>query len=229
MLNERFTTQQKTYSQGSDHSTSQPRASYATERANVLFGCYRRGDANDPDTYVAAIAAVLSLYDSDLIREATDPRFGIQTTEKFSAFMPNAGELKIYCDKIAAHRARMSELAAIPPMVPASRRLEAPIEARPPGYLANIFVPEGHPRYARLVEWAKTAEPKLWKFERSSDNRPGLWVTLSVWQEGGHQQIGRKFDWDNVAPTQRDLTLTPQARHAMAQRYEPEHDAGSIT
>ena len=64
------------------------------ERAALLFGCYRRGDANDPDTYVAAVAAVLSLYEPDIIREATDPRTGIQTAEKFAAFMPNAGELK---------------------------------------------------------------------------------------------------------------------------------------
>jgi hypothetical protein len=35
-------------------------ASYAAERARLLLGCYRTGDANDPETYVAAITAILS-------------------------------------------------------------------------------------------------------------------------------------------------------------------------
>src|SRR5260370_1058576 len=35
---------------------------YATERARLLLGCYRTGDANDPATYVAAIAATLARY-----------------------------------------------------------------------------------------------------------------------------------------------------------------------
>jgi hypothetical protein len=78
------------------------------ERAKVLFGSYRRGDANDPDAYVAAVAAVLSLYDADLIREVTDPRTGIMTSEKYMSFMLNAGELKVYCEGIAARRDRLS-------------------------------------------------------------------------------------------------------------------------
>ena len=59
MENERYTTQRETSRQGSGPSTNQ-RLSYATDRAEVLFGCYRRGDANDPDRYVTAIAAVLT-------------------------------------------------------------------------------------------------------------------------------------------------------------------------
>jgi hypothetical protein len=66
----------------------------------LLFGQYRRGDANDPETYVAAVAAVLSCYSNDTIREATDPRTGISATEKFAAFMPNPGEVKLFCDDL---------------------------------------------------------------------------------------------------------------------------------
>jgi hypothetical protein len=66
--------------------------------ANRLLGCYRRGDANDPEMYVAAIVAVLCRYPIEIIRKATDPVTGISSTEKFAAFMPNSGELKIYCD-----------------------------------------------------------------------------------------------------------------------------------
>ena len=96
----------------------------------MLFGSYRRSDAADPDTYVAAVAAVLALYSTDLIREVTDPRTGIQTSEKFMAFMPNAGELKHYCEGIAARNERLKRLGerrapdhvATSPAAPSSRK-----------------------------------------------------------------------------------------------------------
>ena len=77
-----------------DNSTS--RAVYAAERARLLFGCYRKGDANDPETYAAAIAAVLSQYDAETIRYVTDPRTGIASK---TTFMPNPGEVKRACEE----------------------------------------------------------------------------------------------------------------------------------
>jgi hypothetical protein len=151
----------------------------------MLFGCYRRGDANDPDTYVAAISAVLSSYDVDIIREVTDPRTGINTDPKYMSFMPNAGELKVYCETIAARRDRLKRLASIPS--PNYARLPAP--ETPAGALANTFVPEGHQRYARLVEWTKTAEAKFWRFGKSSDGRQGIWIAWHIWDGG--PTIGR--------------------------------------
>ena len=43
----------------------------------MLFGCYRKGDANDPEMYTAAIAAILSDYSEEVIQHVTDPRTGI--------------------------------------------------------------------------------------------------------------------------------------------------------
>lgn len=68
---------------------------YATKRARLMFGCYRKGDANDPDTYVAAVAAILADYDDDVIRRVTDPRTGIARKLKF---MPNPAEVAEECD-----------------------------------------------------------------------------------------------------------------------------------
>lgn len=140
----------------------------------MLFGCYRRGDANDPDTYVAAIAAVLSLYDTDLIREVTDPRTGIQTAEKHIAFMPNPGELKAHCEAIVAHRQRVARLAAVP--APAPRLIPPEVDGR----LANVHLPHDNPRYAAMCVWAKTADRKWWKFGKSSIGKDGIWVPLNV-------------------------------------------------
>jgi hypothetical protein len=148
----------------------------------VLFGSYRRGDANDPDTYVAAIAAVLSLYEPDLIREVTDPRTGIQTTDRFQTFMPNAGELKRYCEAEAVRRERMKQLAALPRPVPASHRLTAaPVIVQ--GAWANVFVHAYHARYEPLCKWAETADPRLWRYGFSSDNRAGIWIGREKWDE----------------------------------------------
>jgi hypothetical protein len=71
-----------------------------------LFGCYRKGDANDPEIYTAAIAAVLADYEPEVIARVTDPRTGLPRKTKF---LPNPAEVADACDEarkaIAAERA----------------------------------------------------------------------------------------------------------------------------
>jgi hypothetical protein len=69
---------------------------YAAERARTLFGCYRKGDANDPETYTAAITAILAEYSPEVIQRVTDPRTGIARTNKW---MPNPAEVAEACDE----------------------------------------------------------------------------------------------------------------------------------
>ena len=176
MGNEPYTMRPMTYSGTSGHSKNQI-GSNSIARAKMLFASYRRTDAHDPDGYVAAIAAVLSLYDDDLMREVTDPRTGIGTSEKFRAFMPNAGELKDYCEGIMAHREKMKRMG--PKARPVTRALPPPPQ---PGDRANIHVPQNHPRHAGLVEWSKTADERLWRVGPSSDSVPGIWVDLGTWE-----------------------------------------------
>lgn len=149
----------------------------------MLFGCYRRTDAADPDIYVAAVAAVLAVYDTELIREVTDPRTGIMTAEKHLGFMPNAGELKVYCDAVAARRDRLQRLGSLP--APNLNRPRLPPPPPMPGDKATVFVPEGHQRYLELVAWAQKphTDPRLWKFGRSSDARVGIWIAWNVWDD----------------------------------------------
>jgi len=203
MGDEPYTTQRETKPSGSSrHSTSPHQAAYASQRAEVLFACYRRGDANDPERYVAAIAAVLSLYDVDLIREVTDPRTGIQTTEKFAAFMPNAGELKVYCEALASRHDRLKHLGSRRVPEPAHRHLEAPPPA--PGDLANVFVPSEHPKYSRICEWAKTADPRLWKYDVG-----GIWAGYNALDNIG--AVGRTMG--NVA---QELAASIREKRAQA-------------
>jgi hypothetical protein len=80
-------------------------ANYATSRAKILFGQYRRGDANDPDTYVAGVAAVLAEYPPETIRYVTDPRTGIAAnpladpdTGRVWTGMPDLANVKRACE-----------------------------------------------------------------------------------------------------------------------------------
>lgn len=65
------------------------------ERARTLFGCYRKGDAHDPETYVAAVAAVLSEYPDDTIWTVTDPRAGLPSKV---GWLPTVKEVKDACE-----------------------------------------------------------------------------------------------------------------------------------
>lgn len=205
MGDEPFNRQQTTSSQSSARSTSPHQMAYATERAKMLFGCYRRVDANDPDIYVAAIAAVLAVYEPELIREVTDPRTGIITSEKYMSFMPSVGELKNYCEGVAARKERLKRLGSLP-KVDFNRARLAPPE-RQPGDLATIFVPAANPRYAELLEWSKTADPRKFKFE----TRPGIWVSYDTWDQ---RQVTMRKPTDRQEVAKR-LTLSEEAKRVM--------------
>ena len=154
---------------------------------------------------MAAIARVLSSYDAELIREVTDPLTGIMTSEKYMSFMPNAGELKVYCDGVAARRERIQKLGSLP-KVDFSRARLAPPERRP-GDLATVFVPAANPRYPELLKWSETADNRLFKFEQ----RPGIWVSYDTWD---NRQVKLRKPTDRQEVAQR-LTLSEEAKRVM--------------
>lgn len=147
---------------------------YATQRAKLLFGCYRRSDANEPETYVMAVAAVLAGYDVEMIREVTDPRTGISTDERYATWPPNSGELKIYCEGKAAVNARIKQYSQMPR--PNLTRLAPPPPA--PGRRANILVRKENPRFAEMCEKAKKSDEAEWKWHMH-----GIVVASGWWNE----------------------------------------------
>lgn len=74
---------------------------YAAGRARLLLGCYRRADAADPDTYVAAITAVLAKYPDDVICAVTHPASGLPIQKDF---LPTVREVYLACEAIVAPR-----------------------------------------------------------------------------------------------------------------------------
>ena len=85
----------------SDH--GQP--GFASLRAGMMFGCYRKQDANDPEIYVAAVTAILSEYPDSVIETVTDPRTGLPSKIKW---LPAVAEVKSECE-IHMYRVRYQE------------------------------------------------------------------------------------------------------------------------
>lgn len=121
--------------------------SYATERAKLMFGCYRRGDANDPDTYVAAVAMVLAKYPIEVIKSVTDPYSGLpgRKSEAGWSGMPDVADVREACDAEARRLDMIERYRKLPPPAP---RLENGLRGRE---RANLFVPDTIPIYPELV------------------------------------------------------------------------------
>jgi hypothetical protein len=85
--------------------------SYAAERSRLLLGCYRTGDANDPETYVAAITAILARYPEAVITEVTHPATGLP---KKKGWLPTVKEVADACDDAVEfsvqHAARLKRI-----------------------------------------------------------------------------------------------------------------------
>ena len=65
----------------------------------------------DPDVFTTAIAAVLSEYPEDVVRQVTDPRRGIPARSKW---FPSIAELKAACDDVMRTR-RPPTMDRLPP------------------------------------------------------------------------------------------------------------------
>ena len=77
------------------------------ERTRLMFGCYRKGDANDPDTYTAAVAAVLAEYPAEVIKAVTDPRTGLP---RKVSWLPTVKEISDACDAQKRHLDNVAHL-----------------------------------------------------------------------------------------------------------------------
>ena len=93
---------QTTSLSGSGNSTPE----LAVSKARQLFGCFRGGDANDPETYVAAISAVLAQYAPHVVHSVCDPRTGLPSE---SNFLPTVKEVRDACELIHQREARAYE------------------------------------------------------------------------------------------------------------------------
>ena len=121
-----------------------------------------------------SLGAVLEQFPDEVVVYITDPRTGIQRRSKWP---PTISEVIEACEDHISH---LTKLRA--PRTIAADRLPAPLlRDLPQGHLAQVFVPEGHSRYAEMVRWSESAQPVWWKYGKSSDGRIGIWVSHTAW------------------------------------------------
>lgn len=90
-----------------DGESSRPDPVYCLEKAKAICGCYRRDEAHDPETFVSALALVLSEYSMDVIEYAADPRTGIARI--YPMGIPQVGQIANYMEDLAIRRDRMAK------------------------------------------------------------------------------------------------------------------------
>ena len=76
------------------------------QSARMLLGCYRTGDANDPEVYVTAIVHVLSHYPEDVVARVVDPMTGLPGRLKW---LPSVQEVRAACDEVHGLQCRIRE------------------------------------------------------------------------------------------------------------------------
>jgi hypothetical protein len=67
----------------------------AGDRASLLIGCYRAGDAANPEIYAAALIAVLCEYPEEVVAWVTDPRTGLPGR---CQWLPTIFEVRSACE-----------------------------------------------------------------------------------------------------------------------------------
>lgn len=68
----------------------------AAALATLLFGCYRASEANDPEAFMAAAAATLSRYPTQVVIDVCDPIRGLPSRDKW---LPSIAEIRMACDE----------------------------------------------------------------------------------------------------------------------------------
>lgn len=69
---------------------------YATKRARILMGCYRKSDAADPEVYAAAVVAVLLRWPAAVITSVTEPATGLPSR---CTWLPSIAEITEACEE----------------------------------------------------------------------------------------------------------------------------------
>lgn len=90
----------------SNNSDAVSRMIAAKAGARRLLGCYRAGDANDPETYVSAVISVLARYPIEIIREVTEPATGLPGR---SQWLPTVAEIRNECEVLTLREQRKVE------------------------------------------------------------------------------------------------------------------------
>jgi len=121
-----------------------------------------------------SLGTILEQFPDEVISYVCMPETGIQRRLKWP---PAISEVVDACED---HRAFLEKQRATKREFQ-ERKPEPLLRQRPPGYMAQVFVPYGHVRYEDLCNRAADADPVWWKYGKASDGRDGIWVSHNFW------------------------------------------------
>lgn len=78
-----------------ENSKSTQDQAYFLQKAKTIFSCYRKDEVQNPETYLAAVTAVLSEYPIHVVDYVCDPRTGITGNQ---IWLPSVAEIKTACE-----------------------------------------------------------------------------------------------------------------------------------
>lgn len=194
------------------HSQSHPGLDWFQTKAKAICGCYRRDEAQDPETFAAALAAVLSDYPAAIVEYAADPRTGV--IKAFPMGLPSVGQVGQFLDEMQARQERINRYASLPKQ----RRV---VRDRPAMAEPNLFVPDTAHRYAAMLKMhEKDHDGRSRKGSKTCADgilRHGLFVPVNWYEDGtalgddtlasASRKIFEKFCADAGYPT--DSQVSP--------------------
>lgn len=124
----------------------------AKKCARRMLGCYRVGDAHDPETYITAVVAVLVGYPVWIIQSVTDPASGIPSKIKF---LPAVAEVKTACEELYGPHRYAEEW---------DKRASVTVESRLalPNYRPQMPSPQQY-TYREAEAWSKAKGEKQFR------------------------------------------------------------------
>lgn len=168
---------------------------HATKCAKILLGCYRSGDANDPEIYVRSVIAVLSAYPADVMDRVVDPVTGLPSRLQW---LPSVAEIRKACEELYGPMRRAAEWDA-----GAKRQLEEreQFEAARTSRMTYADLKAKYPEAWVAEQPQMTAEQRRQQLEQA--NADSEWWILRRYRALGKEPVTTK--WGN-----RELAISPE-------------------
>lgn len=92
--------------QNRDSDSALSRETYCLRAVRVMYACWRKSDAFDPEIFAAGAASVLAEYSLDIVDLICDPRTGLPSRLQFP---PTIKEIRDSCDSVVSIRKEQAD------------------------------------------------------------------------------------------------------------------------
>lgn len=139
----------------------------AANATRVLLGCFRTGEANDPEVYTAAMIATLADFPEHIIQAVCDPRTGLPGRSKW---LPTVSEVREECDILDARDRRSGHWESLAEQTLRERREAEAAKKAAPTYddLKAKHGPNWGLKEAGLEKWDEARRKQIEAIETAN-------------------------------------------------------------